>query len=236
MNSASVQISLPEQHSIPEASQMKTVRIIRSGNRKGNCTARTDPEQNTFWHVLRPWQKEASKVTSRVDLVFYLLFYYFLKEKECLIISSQANSGSAKCQISSWDATSLCLGLCARRLYGQAKTSDCSLNEFPLVPLDIDWKRRLLLEPSGCLKKSIPPHARSLMSVTPASRETRRSGRNLTLLDPGSKALSLVWADTQSKRKGRKENNETERGPEIFFFLSFFPPVRHKRHQHRIRC
>lgn len=79
MNSASVQISLPEQHSIPEASQMKTVRIIHSGNRKGNCTARTDPEQNTFWHVLRPWQKEASKVTSRVDLVFYLPFYYFFK-------------------------------------------------------------------------------------------------------------------------------------------------------------
>ena len=141
---------------------MKTVRIIHSGNRKGNCTARTDPEQNTFWHVLRPWLKVASKATSRVDLVFYLPFYYFfLKEKECLIISSQAKGCSAKYQISSWDTTSLYLGLCARQLYGQAKTSHCSLNEFPLVLLDIDWKRRLLLEPWGCLKKSILPHARS---------------------------------------------------------------------------
>lgn len=226
MNSASAQISLPEQHSILEASQMKTVRIIQSGNRKGNCTARTNPEQNIFWHILRPWRKEAFKVNTRVDLIFFLIFffiYYFsLKEKECLIISSQANSGSAKCQVSSWDATSLCLGLCARRLHGQAKTSDCSLNEFPLVPLDIDWKRRLLLEPSGCLKKSIPPHARSLMSVTPASRETGWSGGNLTLLAPGSNVLSMVWADKEKEEKGKRTMKEEAN--DFFFPPIFIPP------------
>lgn len=78
MNSASIQISLPQQHSIPEASQMKTVRIIQSGNRKGNCTASTDPKQNIFWHVPETLTKGGLQGYQQTWLNFFIYLFIII--------------------------------------------------------------------------------------------------------------------------------------------------------------